>query len=368
MTTPRETSGPPTTENCRFCWMCRHACPVGHVTHRETYTPHAWALTIESVKRGQLEWNAETVDVMYACADCGLCQAHCATDQPLPDAIASARAGIVSAGMAPAVVSELDQQFARFASAYGTAAPVRGTLTGPVAVYVGDAAHHLTPAAAEAAVRLLQAAGLNPFPIGIGRSSGWLASSVGLQSRAVELAHAVTEEVIASGAREVLVLSAADRWAFEHVYSARLGVTWPEGVVVREVVDVLAAALESGQLRLRGPATEVPFAYHDPCHAPRLERDTAAPRALLKAALGENAARPLFWREGRAHPCGAIGGLELTHPAIAASLAASRFTDAKSAGARWLITEDPACFHYLSTRAPEGLEVRNLFELLVARA
>ena len=44
----------PTTENCRFCWMCRQACPVGHVSHRETYTPHAWALTIESVKRGQL--------------------------------------------------------------------------------------------------------------------------------------------------------------------------------------------------------------------------------------------------------------------------------------------------------------------------
>jgi Fe-S-cluster-containing hydrogenase component 2 len=60
---------PRTTENCRFCWMCRHVCPVGHVTHRETLTPHAWALTIESVARGQLSWNAETSGVMYACAD-----------------------------------------------------------------------------------------------------------------------------------------------------------------------------------------------------------------------------------------------------------------------------------------------------------
>ena len=30
---------------CRYCWMCRHVCPVGHVTHRETHTPHAWALS-----------------------------------------------------------------------------------------------------------------------------------------------------------------------------------------------------------------------------------------------------------------------------------------------------------------------------------
>ena len=78
---------PQTTEGCRYCWMCRHACPVGHVTARETYTPHAWALLIESVARKQIAWNRESADVMFACADCGLCQAHCATDQPLPDAL-----------------------------------------------------------------------------------------------------------------------------------------------------------------------------------------------------------------------------------------------------------------------------------------
>src|SRR6476660_8468226 len=100
----------PATENCRFCWMCRHVCPVGLVTSRETLTPHAWALTIESVKRGQLSWNRETADVMYACADCGLCRSHCVTDQPLPDAIVEARAEIVRRGVAPAVVAEIDRK------------------------------------------------------------------------------------------------------------------------------------------------------------------------------------------------------------------------------------------------------------------
>jgi len=52
--TVRQAPSEPVTENCRFCWMCRHVCPVGRVTSRETLTPHAWALTIESVKRGQL--------------------------------------------------------------------------------------------------------------------------------------------------------------------------------------------------------------------------------------------------------------------------------------------------------------------------
>ena len=85
-----------TTENCRYCLMCRHVCPVGHVTQLETLTPHGWGLTIASVRRGLLTWNDETVDVLYSCADCGLCRANCVTDQPLPDAIAAARAEVTA--------------------------------------------------------------------------------------------------------------------------------------------------------------------------------------------------------------------------------------------------------------------------------
>ena len=34
-----------TLENCRYCLMCRHADPLGHVTHLETLTPRGIALT-----------------------------------------------------------------------------------------------------------------------------------------------------------------------------------------------------------------------------------------------------------------------------------------------------------------------------------
>ena len=116
--TPRQEPPAPATENCRFCWMCRQVCPVGHVTARETLTPHAWALTIESVKRGQLTWNRETADVMYACADCGLCRSHCVTDQPLPDAIADARADLVGRGVAPEIVADVDRKLRTSANPY----------------------------------------------------------------------------------------------------------------------------------------------------------------------------------------------------------------------------------------------------------
>ncbi|HWB17789.1 MAG TPA: (Fe-S)-binding protein [Vicinamibacterales bacterium] len=359
----------PTTENCRFCWMCRHACPVGHVTHRETYTPHAWALEIESVRRGQIAWDASTVSVLYACADCGLCRAHCATDQPLPDAIVAARAEVAAAGAAPAVVYDIERRLRRHLDA---GAAVRSSnasrrASSSVGLFVGDVSDTARARVVESAVALLAAAGISVTEIGAGRPTGRTAVSLGLRDVAADLARAVIEDVQSAGVDELIVLTPGDRWAFESVYADRLGLEWPAGVRVTEAIVVLARALAAGSLSFRAPDGARPYAYHDPCDTPRLDRDHAAPRALAAAALGADAARSFFWREHRAHPCGAIGGLDVTHPDIAATLAAARLDDARIAGAQWIVTEDPTCSQHLAAHASDGVEVHNLFELLHER-
>jgi Fe-S oxidoreductase len=151
------------------------------------------------------------------------------------------------------------------------------------------------------------------------------------------------------------------------MYAARLGFPWPSGVAVREVVEVLADAVADGRLGFKSDAGVPPYTYYDPCHAPRLGRDGRAPRALLAAALGSSGARSMFWREDRAHPCGAIGGLEFTHPAIAGRLADARLADARQSGARRLITEDPSCLSQLQSRKVADVEVRGLFDVLRQR-
>jgi Fe-S oxidoreductase len=356
-----------TIDGCRYCWMCRQVCPVGHVTKRETLTPHGWALTIASVRRGTLGWNEETADVLYKCADCGMCRTHCVTDQPLPDAIAAARADIVRTGVAPPIVYALDEKLRRWGNPYAEREPEKGTARGEIALYVGDAAHHLGAGAVDAALLLLAAAGVKPVPVGVGRSSGLLASSLGLRATATALARVVIEEVQAAGCREVLVLAPGDRYTFEWLYRVRLDVGWPAGIAVKEVTAALAEAVEADRLSFRGRPDAPPYAYHDPCHGPRIGRDATAPRTLLKATLGETPARHLFWREHRAHPCGAVGGLEFTQPAISTQLAEARLADAAAAGAAWLITDDPACLHQLQTCATGDVHVLGLYELLADR-
>ncbi|HEY8549074.1 MAG TPA: (Fe-S)-binding protein [Vicinamibacterales bacterium] len=356
-----------TTEGCRYCWMCRHVCPVGHVTRRETLTPHGWALTIASVRRGTIRWDAETADVLYQCADCGMCQTHCVTNQPLPDAIAAARAEVAAAGTAPAAVYAAHDVLKTSGNAYGEPVAQALQAQGEIGLFISDAARR-SPETVQAAEALLKAAGIAYVPVGTGRSNGLLASALGFPETAASLGRAILEDVARAGCRTLLVLAPRDRFAFSRLYPERLGLAWPDGVEVVEVTAALADALRDGRLRFR-PAGEPsrPYVYQEPDHAPRVRPDGAGPRALLAAALGESAERRLFWRDRRAHPTGAVGALPVTHPALAGRLAAARFEDAAAAGASLLVTEDPAALQHLRRHQAGGIEVAGLYELLHAR-
>jgi Fe-S oxidoreductase len=365
---------PKAADLCRYCWMCRHVCPVGHVTHRETLTPHGWALIMASVERGLLSWNADTVGALYACADCGLCRTHCVTDQPLPDAIVAARAALVAKGLAPQAVYDLEgalEHALEKDALEGDAERVRedagGHADGPIGLYVNDVIAVRGPQSVEAARRLLSAAGIETVPVAPGRSSGLLASALGLAETAARLGRGVLQAIDTAGCRELMVLSPGDRFTFEHVYPNRLGLPWPASVAVKEVTIALADAMDAGRLRFHTSSETTAWSYHDPCHGPRIGRDAARPRALLTAFLGPSSARDLFWRAERAHPCGAIGGLELTHPDIAAELARARIADARSAGATCIVSDDAECVAHLKQAASSGTTVVNLYELLESR-
>jgi Fe-S oxidoreductase len=355
-----------TTENCRYCLMCRHTCPVGYGTHNETLTPHGWGLTIASVKRGLLTWNAETVDVLYSCADCGNCRAHCVFDQPLPDAIAAARAEVAAMKLAPQVVYKLDELFHKWGNPYQPQAPEPVSTTGDVALWVGDEARYLWPSALEAALKLLKAVGVEPVLIGAGRSNGFLASSLGLAETAKTLAQAVLDDVKASGATRLLVLSPGDAFAFRRLYIERLGIEWPDGVDVQEVTVLLAEKVDAGALKIKLLDDERPYTYLDPTQTVRVPDRVEAPRKLLSALYGRPGLE-VFWRKDRAHPAGNTA-LQFTQPELSQQLTMGRLYDALGAGARRVICEDPGTLNALKPGAEQvKLEVQGLYELLAGQ-
>ena len=58
---------------CRFCWMCRHICPIGNATGQERNTARARALGLSLVARGAVEYSEDIINNVYECALCGAC-------------------------------------------------------------------------------------------------------------------------------------------------------------------------------------------------------------------------------------------------------------------------------------------------------
>lgn len=350
-----------TTEGCRYCLMCRHVCPVTRVTYNEATSPHGWALEIASVRRGQLSWNAETADLLYQCADCGLCQSFCATDQPLPYAIVAARAEVVQAGHAPAAVAAVDEALQRWGNPYGPA-PGSQSEPAPVALFVGAAAWHTAQPELEAARALLEAAEYPHGLVSLGRSSGYLAYTLGLHDTARTLARATISELIERSVRTLIVLSPEHAHTLTNVYAA-LDVPFPAEIELIELTTLLAGLLADQRLKLHPAALDL--VYHDPCQTPRLDGRWHAPRKLLAAAttlpLHQN-----FWREKRAANCGASGGLPWTQPQLAAKLARAALTDALNGSAPLIVTDAPKCLAHLRANAGPDVQVRGLYEFLAA--
>jgi len=353
-------------ENCRYCLMCRHVCPVGHVTRKETLTPHGWALTIASVERGLLAWNPETIGVLYSCADCGTCRAFCVTDRALPDAIAENRAAVAAQGLALQSVYEVHRALQEWGNPYEKQASQAAAGRGEVALFVGDDAKYAWPSALEAALQLLAAIGVNPVLIGAGRSNGYLASSLGFPETAKTLMQSTLDELKASGAKTMLALTPGDHYAFSRLLTERLECEWPASVEIKEVLPLLAEKFAAGALKFKLSSDEIPYAYIDPTHSLRVPARFDAPRRLLAAVL-PGAGRELFWRKERAHPCG-NGALQFANPHISNHLTYARLADAREAGARLVVTEDAGCLSHLSRHAERfGLRVQGLYELLADR-
>lgn len=351
-----------TLENCRFCLMCTHVAPVGFYTMLETYTPHGMALIATSEERELIGWTPETVNIMFSEVDGGNSRAHCVFSQPFEESVAAMRARLITNGLAPDSAVSAGQRLVTYSNPYAEQAPEDAKGTGEVALFVGDAAPYLWPAAVPAVLALLQAAGIEPVLVGNGRNSGLLAHSLGYPDLARELAQATIDEVQKSGAKTLLVLSAGDAYAFTDALQERLDLSLPEGVEVREVGEFLVTGghVPWSGARKTGPVT----AYVDPTHAVRRPDRHEVPRALATAAAGQDLVE-LFWRRDRAHPAGSTY-MQFTNPQLAEVLTRGRLQDAQRNGATRVLCEDPATLYQLSRFAGDyDIEVAGLYEALV---
>lgn len=343
--------------------MCRHVAPVGLVTDLETLTPHGIALIATSQERGLIEWNEETVGVIYSEPDGGNCRAHCVFDQPHPAAVAAVRVGLVEQNLAPEAVYEVGRALQEWGTPFAAEAaePVSGK--GEVALFVGDESKHLWAPALPAVLNLLKALGIEPVLIGNGRNSGFLAASLGLEEAAEKLVHATLAELQDSGAKKLLLLSPGDYFNFKQAIDERLDIQFPADIALVEVVSLLAKKLKAGDLQFNKADDDSAYAYVDPTHAVRHPERYEAVRQLAAAVMPGTACE-LFWSGENPQPVGSTH-LQFSSPELAQKLTLARLEDAQKSGAEILVCEDPATLYHLSQYSGSfDFKLLGLYELL----
>ncbi len=352
-----------TLEDCRFCLMCTHVAPVGQVTRREALTPHGVALTVTSQKRGLIDWNEETVGIVFSEVDGGNSRAHCVNNQPFEEAVAAVRADLVMRDLAPTAVTTLKEKLANYQTPFAENKPQPAAGKGDIALFVGDEAPYLWPQTMPAVLKLLNALEIEPATIGIGRHNGFTAQSIGLTDIARHLIHASLHELKVTRANTLMLLSPGDYFVFSQLMTERVGIERPSDLQLVEVTSFLADKLAAGKITFKPVVIDKPYAYVDPTHAVRLPERHETVRQLLTAVMPTEPVE-LFFRKERAFPVGSTH-LQFSNPALAEALTHGRLQDAQASGARLIVCEDPATLYQLNRFAQAyDLEVKGLYELL----
>lgn len=346
---------------CRFCWMCRHLCPVQLVTGKETNTPRAKGLLVSMVKRG-MSMEADAACTMYECLLCGACTNDCATGFDPLVFIREGRTEALVNGVAPACVEAIIERIRQTGNSYGATdcrvrldgVPGRGDML----VWLGETARYSVPETAEALLRILGKAGLQYAVLENEPASGAaLGDLMGFVEDVRAQARAAGKAIAASGARTVVVLDSYDAALFLHEYRD-WGVELPQVVTATAFVDEL---IREGRLVPR--REEGVVTYHDGSRLAR-DLDEHQPARSIIAAMGLSLHE--MWQNRRLAKCCGSAVVGQYMPELRAGVARARWADVLRTEARTLIAACPQSTEALAATVPEGCEYQDLFVLLDA--
>lgn len=349
---------------CRFCWMCRHLCPVALVTGKEINSARAKGLMVSMIKRGE-EYDASMAEDMWECCLCGSCANNCATGYDPRLFIREARSLAVAEGLAPKKVAALAEAMLPEGLMYGGQAlpeSLEKRLAGlperaETLLLIGQVARHETPELALAAMELLDRAGADWTALAAEPDSGaYLGDMIGYVDETRKLAGALGKAIDGSGAKTVIALDPMDARMLKHKCTE-----WncaPKAEVFT-ATSYFAALTASGALRPE--KTGGVCAIHDSGALCRDLGETAPVRAIA-AALGLEIHELLRSVELSKSSGGAL--LPKYAGELSLALAKARWDELLRSDARLLVTEAPGSYAALRQCVPEGCGLEDILTLL----
>ena len=355
-----------TADACRFCWMCRHVCPVGQQTGKEANNARAKGLFISMATRGT-EFDGSFAEAMWECVLCASCSNDCATGYEPPIFIREARTKAIVEGLAPAYIEALFDTMVNSGNMYGVEQAKKFESLeeeikdlpekADTLLYIGEVAAIKTPQIAISLINLLKKAGVNFSVLRDEPNSGaYLGDLVGFVEDVRCQALTLSKAIESSGAKIVVVLDPIEARIMKHEYPE-----WNIAPVAQIVTatSFVAGLLEEGKLK---PASlDQMVTLHDAGALSR-DLDEIQPARDILASMNLTLKEMFLNRDLSRSSGGAL--FNCYSKDIAPMLSAARWDDAIRSGVKTLVSEAPGSYVALSTTIPQDMQLLDIFELL----
>ncbi|MDE6274772.1 MAG: (Fe-S)-binding protein, partial [Clostridiales bacterium] len=267
-------------DSCRFCWMCRHVCPIGNVTGQERNTARARALGCSLVVRGATELK-EIADNIYECTLCGACTNNCVTGWDPKVFVQELKTEIVLSGVTPDYIHALFDKYQKSGNVYGAGvceclSEVLKTQS-DICLFVGQDALYKSPESVKNAVALLAKAGVK-VAVDKNQDSGAAMWFLTGKTQETQLAAKKCAETL-NGYKTVIVYDPVDLALMRHEYNE-----W--GIEIKANIvgfnEYVLGLLDSGKLKVKKSKRE--YSLQDNYAYARELDDVQTGRKLIEKA------------------------------------------------------------------------------------
>ncbi len=348
-------------DSCRFCWMCRHICPVGNATGQERNTSRARALGLSLVARDAVPYSEDIINNVYECAMCSACVKECVTGWDPVMFTKEARLVAALEGKLPDYVLDLLQNLSENGNPYGkedeSIAALAATLPkdADTLLFLGADARAKYPEGAKNAVALLQKAGVKFTVLAEEPNSGYawdfLIGAANETKQAMEACASVLNNY-----KTVICYDACDAKEMNREYKE-----WGIDCQAKAVSfpAYVAGLIAEGKLAVK--KTDASFTPQD-SHLLARELEEIQPMRDILSACG-NIQEMLLWGKDTMLAGNLL--METYLPGVMAQVATDRWTNALNMNAKTVVTASVAEYLMLKKTCPANAEVKTIEEVVL---
>jgi glycolate dehydrogenase iron-sulfur subunit len=354
---------------CVACGLCLPHCPTYRLTGEESASPRGRIAAMRAVHEGSAEVDETFSSFMDLCLACRACEDVCPSHAPFGRMMEHARVQIeplrsrrarlmrwfgldvvlprkkllwLAAALQPLGLAFMPRRVRRLVPRRSElfrrlprSTTARGETKGTAALLSGCVQDRWFRGVNRATIRVLAR---NGWRVVVPRRQvccGALAAHYGHLDAARRLAE---RNLVAFAGADVVVVNAAGCGAHLKEIGDLLG-TEEARAFSAKVRDVMELLHEQGVEAPTNGAAHERVAYHDACHALRVQRIKEQPRAILRSIPGVEVVEP----QSGDVCCGAAGLYNVLEPAMSSELRRRKAEALASTGARVVASANPGC-------------------------